>query len=168
MMNELETHSQSPRGELQRSPRVVRDVDTGMSSCLIVSTCPAKRELLALAASEAGWETIVCQDGASARVTVERVRFQMAWVDLESPTSPSEFRELCRSISALPQVLQVICGHVDDVKEEIWARQLGVWLYLPGVSLEHADELVMLCEQAQLVAGMTQARDASFPVGPST
>lgn len=166
-MNELETQSQSPRGELQRMPRAVRDADTGINHCLIVSASVAKRELLALAANEAGWETIVCQDVASARTTVERVRFQMAWVDVEASSTPSELRELCQSIAALPQVLQVICGHVEDAKEEIWARQLGVWLYLPGVSLEHADELTMLCEQAQLVVGMTQTGDASYSSEPA-
>jgi hypothetical protein len=166
MMNEVETHSKPPRGELQSDPRMVTGVGTGIGSFLIASADRSRREMIALAANDAGWETIVCHDEASAMAAVQRLRFQMAWVDLESPQTSSGFRELCRSIAALPHVLQVVCGNVEDAKEEIWARQLGVWLYLPGVSLEHAGELAMLCEQAQLVAGMAQAKDTSFPSKP--
>ncbi len=30
--------------------------------------------------------------------------------------------------------LMVVCGAEDDREEEQWARQLGVWAYLPGAT----------------------------------
>jgi hypothetical protein len=41
----------------------------------------------------------------------------------------------------------VICGSEDNVDEELWARQLGAWLYLPGVT--DGDSLTSLCVEAR-------------------
>ena len=61
------------------------------------------------------------------------------------------------TLAAMPGMLLAICGHEADPQEEIWARQLGVWLYLPGLSTQHVGEISVLCEQAQLMAGGTKA-----------
>jgi hypothetical protein len=157
MMNELETHSRPPVGELRGAPAGKTNVDTQLGKCLIASTDGAKREMICLAATEAGWDTIVCADEHKAMAAAQRTRFQMAWVDLDVSPAKSAFRDLCQTVAALPGVLLVICGHVNDSAEEIWARQLGVWLYLPGLSLDHANEISLLCEQAQRVAGRSKA-----------
>ena len=44
-------------------------------------------------------------------------------------------------------MLLVICGSEDNVDEELWARQLGAWLYLPGVC--DGDSLTSLCVEAR-------------------
>ena len=49
---------------------------------------------------------------------------------------------------SMPGLLLVICGHEGEVEEEIWARQLGVWLYVPGLSNAPAEDLSLLCQQA--------------------
>ncbi len=157
MMNELETHSRPPVGQLRGKPSAQTDVGIQLGKCLVVSTDRPKREMISLAATEAGWDTIVCADEHNAMAAVLRTRFQMAWVDLEVTPSTSTFRSLCQAVAALPHVLLVVCGHENDTDEEIWARQLGVWLYLPGLSLEHSSEISLLCEQAQRVAGTSRA-----------
>jgi hypothetical protein len=157
MMNELETHSRPPVGQLRGKPAAKTDVRTQLGKCLIVSPDRAKREMISLAATEAGWDTIVCADEHHAMTAVARTRFEMAWVDLEVGPTVAALQGCCQAVAALPNVLLVICGHEDDQEEEIWARQLGVWLYLPGLSLDHASEISLLCEQAQLAAGSARA-----------
>lgn len=150
MTNDLETPSRPPVGST-RQPVSVLPSRGELVYCLIVSGCPLKRSEFTAAAREAGWETIVCTDETAAMAAVRRTRFQMAWVDLESSETTC-LREVCQSIASLDQVLLVVCGHEHAPQEEIWARQLGVWLYLPGLALGHEAEIQMLCEQGYLVA----------------
>ena len=44
----------------------------------------------------------------------------------------------------------MVCGSEGDVLAEMWARQLGVWLYLAGV--DPTCDLTSLCSEAQQVA----------------
>ena len=43
-----------------------------------------------------------------------------------------------------------VCGSEDSVDEELWARQLGAWVYLPGVS--SGDALMSLFAEARRVS----------------
>ena len=56
---------------------------------------------------------------------------QLAFVDLEGVQGVG-FQTLVRQLADQRQVLLVVCGHEQDGTEEVWARQLGVWFYLPG------------------------------------
>jgi hypothetical protein len=40
-----------------------------------------------------------------------------------------------------------VCGNPDDAMGEVWSRQLGVWMYLPGVD-GHSD-IALLCSEAR-------------------
>lgn len=148
-MNELETPPGAPVGQLHGTPAINLSLGTRLGKCLIVSTDISKRETLFLAATEAGWDTIVCADETTAAEAVLRARFQMAWIDLDGSLPWAAARDLCRSIAELPNVLLIVCGHEDDPEEEIWARQLGAWLYLPGLSLDDPNQLALVCDQAQ-------------------
>jgi hypothetical protein len=117
-----------------------------------------RREWLSRAATTAGWDTVVCADEHNATAALRRTRFRLAWVDLDHPgPASSGFRDLCQTLAGTPGLLLAICGHVRDPQEEIWARQLGVWLYLPGISQTQIDEIRAVCEQAQLAAGIPKA-----------
>lgn len=151
MRNDLEIESRPSSAGAPCQPVSSREVARGLAHCLIVSASSTMRDGLANVARDAGWETIVCADESAAVAAVRRMKFQMAWVDMESPEASSGLTELCQSIAVLPQVLLVIGGHQQDPQEEIWARQLGAWLYLPGVSSAQWSELQVLYEQAYLV-----------------
>lgn len=126
------------------------------SQCLVVSTSQPMRELLSQSANVAGWDTVVCADHQNGLAAYNQTRFQMALIDLTGPaTATRGLRDLCQTLASRPKMLLAVCGSATDPSEEIWARQLGVWLYLPGVALEHAEELAAICEQAQLVAGLS-------------
>ncbi len=114
-----------------------------------MSTGRLRRERISQAATQGGWNTVVCADPPNALAAARRYRFQLAWVDLDNGgTAPAAFRELCQVLADLPGMLLAICGNPADAEEEIWARQLGVWLYVPGLSNAPVDELSVLCEQA--------------------
>lgn len=157
-MGYLKTPSRPPSSEVEGKPSVSTKVRTEQTQCLIASAIQTRREMLSEAATQAGWETVVCADAQNATAAARRVKFQMAWIDLDNHgRTPSGFRNLCQTLAAMPGMLLAICGHESDPQEEIWARQLGVWLYLPGISTEHVDEISLLCEQAQQVAGGSKA-----------
>ncbi|NIL99064.1 MAG: hypothetical protein GTO53_13870, partial [Planctomycetales bacterium] len=61
-------------------------------------------------------------------------------------------------------VLVALCGNEGNALEEIWARELGVWLYLPGV-VDDSD-LSSLLEAGQQVAArraLASERHGYFP-----
>ena len=53
----------------------------------------------------------------------------------------------------LKQGLLTVLGDPSDFADEIWARQLGAWLYLPGIPGEDAME--QICVQARDVTNPT-------------
>lgn len=151
-MSQLQTRTQSVAGQVQKRRSAATDVQTRHGQCLVVSGSRDRREMFNRASSQAGWDTVVCADQQNALAAVRRTRFQLALVDLDHyGDTPAGFRDLAQTLSTTPGMLLVICGRELQPDEEIWARQLGVWLYLPGVSLQHGDELAELCQAAQQV-----------------
>lgn len=152
-MGILKTQSQSPSREVAGKRATAPKTQTQTAHCLVASASQEKRSFLSDAATQAGWDTVVCADAQNATAAARRVKFQMAWIDLDhGGKTPSGFRDLCQTLAATPEMLLAVCGHVSDPQEEVWARQLGVWLYLPGISIDHLDEISQLCEHAQLLA----------------
>lgn len=144
--------------------------------CLIAAGIDERRAAMGRVAREAGWQPVLCDDHESAQGAIDRWRLQMAWIDLESFDEPwrtdegrderiddfssyqscavaSTGQRIGDMVASLRGVLLIVCGHEHDPQEEIWARQLGAWLYLPGASMVPSDEWKLLCEQALQMAG---------------
>ena len=151
-MSYLDSHMDVTVGQTSGQSSAPVKTQTTSYQCLIVSASQSRREMLLEAATQGGWDTVVCSDSAQARSEITRTGFRLAIVDLEGFSGPTvdDFRAVCQQlISDGEQVLTAICGHEGDVKEEIWARQLGVWLYLPGVN--EGDDLASLCGEARTI-----------------
>jgi len=58
--------------------------------------------------------------------------------------------EIAEEFAGRPGTLLAICGSDDNVDEELWARPLGAWVYLPGVT--SGDALVSLVTEARRLA----------------
>jgi DNA-binding NarL/FixJ family response regulator len=121
--------------------------------CLVISGDASRRERFVAAASLAGWsrstapeDTATLQDAADQDVS-------LAIIDIASPIGDRvhDTLELAEELAARPNTLVVICGSEDNADEELWARQLGVWLYLPGVA--DGDSLASLCIEARRLQG---------------
>ena len=129
----------------------------GLSRCLIVSTDPTRRELLRRAAANGGWQTILCADAERAMKVAERMALQLTIIDLEDADGhhPPKFDELQVRLSETHKVLSIVCGNEGNVREEIWARQLGVWLYLPAAN--DLGSISSICEEARDITERLQA-----------
>jgi DNA-binding NtrC family response regulator len=121
--------------------------------CLIVSTNSNRRELLSQAAAENGWSTLVCADSKTARHWANRIAVRLAIIDMERPSAAEwdGLRDLTTELSRAGGPLLVVCGADGDAQQEIWARQLGAWLYLSGLAEADADALAMLCGEARYI-----------------
>jgi DNA-binding response OmpR family regulator len=137
--------------------------DIGLYQCLIVSADESQRQLLSLAATEAGWLVCMCPDARTALDRVRRMYLHLAIVDLDQHelARPAGFGPLVEELARASNLLLVVCGREGSAQEEIWARQLGVWLYLPGTV--DREDLTALCGEARQLVGRLSARDR--PVG---
>jgi DNA-binding NtrC family response regulator len=119
--------------------------------CLIVSPDTHRRESLSRAAVENGWTTVVCGDADTARHRAGRIAVKLAIVDLERPSTAesAKLRQFTAELAQAGGPLLVVCGAEGDAKQEVWARQLGAWLYLPGVAVDEA--MAILSEQARFL-----------------
>ncbi len=139
---------------LASSARAVSPVES-TATCLILSENHLRRDMLQQAARSGGWETEACTsleeaNGVIGRRVATGAPMQMAWVDLDTSSGRNaSYRELCETLAAMRGVLLAICGHLGDGQEEIWARQIGCWLYVPGISMAHEVEIAALCEHAR-------------------
>jgi len=131
-------------GMLPRSTR-----RTAVLDCLVVSGDSARRRRFEAAVELAGWlECASPETSGEIRQAIDR-DFQLVIVDIASPLGDrvSDSVEIAEEMAARPGTLLVICGSEDNVDEELWARQLGAWLYLPGVC--DGDSLTSLCVEAR-------------------
>jgi len=102
-----------------------------------------------LAAQEEQWATIVCNTAAEAIRQSVRQRVQLALVDLQSAPLAQErmLRTLVEQLASRDGPLLAVCGKPEDTTGEVWSRQLGVWMYLPGVDSQ--SDIALLCAEAR-------------------
>ncbi len=126
-----------------------RRAPTTVQLCLVVSTSPRRAQLWVRAAHEEQWATIVCNTADDAIRQAVRQRIELALVDLQSAPPPQErlLRKLVEQLAARKGPLVAVCGKPDDTLGEVWSRQLGVWMYLPGVDSQ--SDIALLCSEAR-------------------
>ena len=149
MMVAAEITSEDLSSELTNGPLPRSTRRTGLLDCLVVSGNPALRRRLEVAAELAGWlECATPETSGELRQAVDR-DFQLVIVDIATPLGErvNDSLELAEEMVARPDTLVVVCGSQHSVDEELWARQLGAWLYLPGVC--DGDSLTSLCVEAR-------------------
>lgn len=124
----------------------------GLQSCLVVSGDKALRSRLEAVSELSGWSSCEAPSAAGDLGGVIDGDFQLVIVDIARPLGDrvNDSIELAEEFAGRPGTLLVVCGSEDNVDEELWARQLGVWVYLPGVS--SGDALVSLFSDARRVA----------------
>jgi DNA-binding NtrC family response regulator len=106
--------------------------------CLVVSPDPLRQLMFGKAAVKNGWRQVVCADQASALPHLAAGTVGMVLVDTvtPNPNTAADRRLLVELLSDQKELLTVVCGRTNDPEEEIWARQCGAWMYLPGVAPE--------------------------------
>jgi hypothetical protein len=128
--------------------------------CLVVSTSARRAQLWVRAAHEENWATIVCNNADDAIRQSVRQRIELALVDLQSAPPPQErlLRKLVEQLAARKGSLLAVCGKPDDTLGEVWSRQLGVWMYLPGV--DGQSDIALLCSEARNILKKLESHPA--------
>jgi hypothetical protein len=126
-----------------------RRAPVALNTCLVLSASPRRAQLWVRAAHEGQWTTIVCTNADDANRQSVRHRIDLALVDLQSATAEGEsrFKKFVEHLARRDGPLLAVCGKPDDTTGEVWSRQLGVWMYLPGVD-SHSD-VALLCAEAR-------------------
>jgi len=116
---------------------------------LVVSTSAHRAQLWVRAAHIEHWSTIVCTNADDANRQAVRNRLDLALVDLQSasPDCEARYRGLIQQLAARGGSLLAVCGKPEDTTGEVWSRQLGVWMYLPGIDSE--SDIALLCAEAR-------------------
>jgi hypothetical protein len=91
----------------------------------------------------------VCSTADDADRQSVRHRMDLALIDLQSASAAQEgsLRNLVERLAARDGPLVAVCGKPDDTQGEVWSRQLGVWMYLPGV--DGQSDIALLCGEAR-------------------
>lgn len=124
----------------------------GLMKCLVVSGDRGLRTRLEAVSELAGWsECDAPAEGVELGSVIEG-EYQLVVVDIAHPLGErvNDSVEIAEEFAGRPGTLLAICGSDDNVDEELWARQLGAWVYLPGVS--SGDALVSLVTEARRLA----------------
>lgn len=135
----------SPMSRGSRTPGLLR--------CLIVTGDAGFRHRLQAATELAGWEECDTPDAAESLRTAIDGDYQLVLVDVANPLGNrvTDSVELAEEFAARPGSLVVICGPEEGPDEELWARQLGAWVYLPGAIA--GDGLMSLFHEAARLGG---------------
>ncbi len=148
-MRELQTSSPSTMESTEFRAANSRGAPIALQSCLVVSASARRAQLWVRAAHEELWETIVCNTADDALRQAVRHRVDLALIDLQSIKNDqqNEFRQLVERLAAREGPLLAVCGKPNDTTGEVWSRQLGVWMYLPGV--DGNSDIALLCGEAR-------------------
>jgi hypothetical protein len=116
---------------------------------LVVTASVQRSQLWVRAAQREHWATIVCRTAEEAARQAVRNRVHLALVDLQSapPGVEQAFRRFVEQLASRDRPLIAVCGNPNDSLGEVWSRQLGVWMYLPGID-NHSD-IALLCSEAR-------------------
>lgn len=142
----------------QRTRRQSRKTPPAGSVCLVVSPDPLRQMMFGQAAVRSGWRQEVCADQASALLHLATGTVGMVLVDTATPNpnTAADRRLLVEMLADQKDLLTVVCGRTSDPQEEIWARQNGAWMYLPGVAPE--SDLDPVLSGAKEIVERTQKR----------
>jgi hypothetical protein len=150
-MNELQTTMPATHMSPESRAPLSHRAPPMLHLCLVVSSSGPRAQLWVRAAHEAHWSTIVCSSADDAIRQAVRNRVDLALVDLQSAAPQQEplLRKLVEQLSVRHGPLLAVCGRPNDTTGEVWSRQLGVWMYLPGVD-SHSD-IALVCGEARNV-----------------
>lgn len=114
---------------------IVRASPAIVMRCLLVSADEHGTGVIEATAGDEGWLVDKCHAVDQAIRLAFRQEFHLAFVDIHSVTDSDqryEFEQLASDLARNHIALLVVSGDPSDPLAEIHARQLGVWIYLPG------------------------------------
>lgn len=157
-MHSTDSKADAPATAADRSATNVRHAPPAVMRCLLVSECHRHLQYITQTADREGWLAVSHHLVSEAIREAVRTRFHLAFVDFQSVAgaqSEAGYQQLAVDLAQGHVPLVVISGAEGDPLAEIKARQLGVWLYLPGFD-----------EQTRLEVVFREARAATEKMAP--
>jgi len=123
-----------PAGKAQSPVHVL--APPGLLHCLILSWSYERAQRFQSAAEREAWEAIVCGSGEKFLQNVFQQKIPLTVVDLPQAefNDYAELRNATAKVCEVSDSLLIVCGAGENENEETWARQLGVWAYVPDVA----------------------------------
>ena len=124
----------------------------GLLRCLVLSGDRGLRNRLDAVMELSGWSACDAPEQSADLQAVIDGDYQLVIADIAHPLGDrvSDTVEMAEELASRPGTLLVVCGSVGNVDEELWARQMGAWVYLPGIA--GGDALVSLFTDARRLA----------------
>lgn len=143
--------SEEVRSLASKSP-AIRSARGPVLKSLVVSGDAGLRSRLGVMSELGGFASCDVPAEASEFSAVVDSDYQLVVIDIGRPLGDrvSDSVAIAEEFAGRPGTLLVICGSDDCVDEELWARQLGAWVYLPGIS--GGDALMSLFVEARRIA----------------
>lgn len=121
----------------------------GVRKALVVSGDSSLRSRFEAVSELSGWSSCDTPEAVSDVDVAIDGDYQLVVVDIAHPLGDrvNDSIEVAEEFAGRHGTLLVICGSEDSAEEELWARQLGAWVYLPGVA--GGDAIVSLFAEAK-------------------
>jgi hypothetical protein len=125
---------------------------TGLLKCLVLSGNRGLRNRLDAVTELSGWTACDAPEDSADLQAVIDGDYQLVIVDLSRPLGDrvNDSIEIAEELASRPGTLLVVCGSEESVDEELWARQVGAWAFLPSVTC--GDALVAMFADARRFA----------------
>jgi DNA-binding response OmpR family regulator len=156
-----------PAGKVQTPVHVLSP--PGLLRCLILSWSDQRAQRLKQAAERESWEVIACSGTGKFLQYVFREKVPLTLVDLPAidVDSYSEWQNVTAKVREVSESLLIICGAKESDTEEKWARELGVWTYVPDASRPKELDWVFV-EARKALAQQASARVDSSAIQVTT
>ena len=124
----------------------------GLLKCLVLSGNRGLRNRLDAVTELSGWSACDAPEDAADLQAVIDGDYQLVIVDVGHPLGDrvNDTVEIAEELASRPGTLLVVCGSEESVDEELWARQMGAWAFLPSVTC--GDALVAMFTDARRFA----------------
>ncbi len=129
-----------------------RETASTLFQCVIVTGNRSWGDRIVCDAAREGWDARLLEQPAEANRAIALHRVPLVIVRLlpQSASEGQQYRTFTESLArSTYETLLVVCTEESDPGDELWARQLGAWTYLPGVDLE--SDIGLVCREAKVV-----------------
>ncbi len=138
-MTTLSNTEVGPISSADRRAKYLSSTTQMLVRCSVVSWHDGRLDHMRALAEHAHWQVVHCRDAREALRAAFKNTLSLAVIDMPAVDSESyqSYRGLAERIIEVGKVigasdmLMVLCTSTQSVQEEIWARQLGAWTYLP-------------------------------------
>ena len=101
---------------------------------MVFTWSPERAEFLQSIAESELWKTTARLDSSEFLRDLFRLQFPLVFADMPEPERKfySAMKHAVTCAADMRKSQLIVCGQETNAVEEIWARSLGAWAYLPG------------------------------------